>query len=113
MARPERITISVKAGKDFDAARAAFSELYGSLHEAGADVSMLLQESSEPPPLVLYIAMSLLGRGIVNSIAQVVIAWMNRNRAIVKAINIDGTEVSIDASENLVRDLLHTNSKRR
>jgi hypothetical protein len=106
MRRPERVTIIIKEAGDHDAARAAFSELYGSLEKVGVDVSMLLQESSDLPPLVLYIGLPLLGKGMVKLVAQVLIAWINRNRTTVRATSIDGFEVSIEASEEFVPDLL-------
>ncbi|MGD0302792.1 MAG: hypothetical protein ABSE86_37455 [Bryobacteraceae bacterium] len=107
--RPNQIQLSFKEAGDRDAALAAISELNTSLQELGADVQILLQESGELPPLVLYVGVpSML---LARAIAQALIAWINRNRVTIKSTKIDGTEVSIEGSEAFVRDLLVRKSK--
>lgn len=101
--RTDQIRINFKEAGDRDAAVAAISELDESLQEIGAEVSILLQESVELPPLVLYVGVPV---AIAGQAARVLIAWINRNRTIIKFTKLDGTDVSIDASEKLVRDLL-------
>jgi hypothetical protein len=101
--RPERITLSFTPSEDYEAARTAVSELNQSLSEAGAVVSILLQESYELPPLVLYVGSA---AALARVISPILIAFIKRNRAIVKITKPNGAEISIDASEELVRDLL-------
>ena len=90
---------------NYEAARHAVLELNDEMTSAGATVEIGLQEDAGLPPLVLYVA---IGGAftIARAAARVLISWINGKRATIKAISIDGTEVSIEASEDLVRDLL-------